>query len=238
MIENVIQTQRALLVWQSPLDQHGSYDRIPVAEIVDHGGVVSFRYFEEDRLNVAKDQGFKGYPGLPFATANGDSTSMDVLIRRLPPKQRDDFGEILERFGLPANGAYSDLSLLAYTGARLTSDTFSICETFDGFEPPFTYLFDVAGYRHNRRESGEIESGDPVRFVRERNNSADANAVRIDRADGSKVGYVNRLQAEKVGEWLDEGAINASVLRINGRVHYPRMFVLAEILDSRGSVKA
>ena len=238
MIENVIQTQRALLVWQSPLDQRGRRDRIPVAEIMDRDGVVSFRYLEEDRLNAAKDQGFKGYPGLPFGTENGDSTSMDVLIRRLPPKQRDDFGEILERFGLPADGAYSDLSLLAYTGARMTSDSFSVCETFDGFEPPFTYLFDVAGYRHNHRESGEVENGDPVRFVRERNNPVDANAVRIDRADGSKVGYVNRLQAEKVGEWLDEGAINATVLRVNGRIQYPRMFVLAEISGARESEKA
>lgn len=238
MIENVIQTQRALLVWQSPLDQRGRRDRIPVAEIVDRDGVVSFRYFEEDRLHVAKGQGFKGYPGLPFGTENGDSTSMDVLIRRLPPKQRDDFGEILERFGLPADGAYSDLSLLAYTGARLTSDSFSVCETFDGFEPPFTYLFDVAGYRHNRRDSGEVENGDPVLFAREPRNRWDEDAVRINRADGSKVGYVNRLQAEKVGEWLDEGPINATVLRINGRIQYPRMFVLAEISGARESEKA
>lgn len=238
MIENPIQTRRALLVWQTPLDQGGSRNRRAVAELVQQEKFVSFRYFNGERIGEAHEAGFRNYPGLPIAADYLDEIAMEVLIHRLPPRNRGDFNQILKNYGLPEDGKYTDLSLLAYTGARLTSDTFSICETFEGFAPPFSYVFDVAGYRRNRRETGEVENGDPVRFVRERDNPVDANAVRIDRADGSKVGYVNRLQAEKVGEWLDEGAVNATVLRINGRVQYPRMFVLAEISDSRESEKA
>lgn len=163
---------------------------------------------------------------------NLDRIAMEVLMHRLPPRNRRDFKEVLRRFGLPADRDYTDLSLLAYTGARLTSDTFSVCDTFDGFEPPFTYVFDVAGYRHHRRNSDEeATDGDQLWFVRERDNPRDREAVRINRADGSQVGYVNRLQSEKVGAWLDQYDIKASVFRINGRAEYPRMFVRAEILD-------
>ena len=233
MIENPIQTQRALLAWQRPLGNGGRRDRCAVAELVQNDDSVSFHYFDKNSIADALNAGFRNHPGLPMDAENLDRIAMEVLMHRLPPKNRKDFKEILRRFGLPADRDYTDLSLLAYTGARLTSDTFSVCETFDGFTPPFTYVFDVASYRHYRRNLGEeVTVGDRLWFVRERDNPKDLDAVRINRADGSQVGYVNRLQSEKVGAWLDQYNIEATVFRINGRVEYPRMFVHAEILDS------
>ena len=232
MIENPVQTRRALLAWQSPLGNSGRRDRYAVAELVQNANSVSFRYFDKDSIADALIAGFRNHPGLPMDADNLDRIAMEVLMHRLPPRNRRDFKEVLRRFGLPADRDYTDLSLLAYTGARLTSDTFSVCDTFDGFEPPFTYVFDVAGYRHHMRSSDEeATDGDQLWFVRERDNPRDREAVRINRADGSQVGYVNRLQSEKVGAWLDQYDIKASVFRINGRAEYPRMFVRAEILD-------
>ena len=230
MIENPIQTRRALLAWQLPLDDSGRRDRYAVAELVQCDDGVSFRYLDKDSIADALIAGFRNHPGLPMDADNLDRIAIEVLMHRLPPRNRRDFKEVLGRFGLPADRDYTDLSLLAYTGARLTSDTFSVCDTFDGFEPPFTYVFDVAGYRHHRRDSDEeATDGDQLWFARERDNPRDRDAVRINRADGSQVGYVNRLQSEKVGVWLDQYDINASVFRINGRAEYPRMFVRAEV---------
>lgn len=237
MILNPTATRRALLVWQRPLDQTGRRDRHAVAELLQLNDRVSFHYFSDEQLAEAREAGFVGYPGLPSDRSDLDRVAVDVLMRRLPPKERGDFGSLLERFGLPPEREYSDLSLLAYTGARLTSDSFSVCETFDGFELPFTYIFDVAGNRHYPSYQ-QLAINEPLRFNREPENLADPNAIRISRVDGTTVGYVNRLQANSVGNWLDEGQITATVFRINGRPEYPRLFVRAEIAPASHSLAA
>ncbi|MBC6442750.1 MAG: HIRAN domain-containing protein [Rhodobacteraceae bacterium] len=167
-----------------------------------------------------------------------DRIASRVLVRCLPSRQRADFPEILERFGLsrdcglpPDQGGCTDLTLLAYTGARLTGDSFEICETFEGFEGRFSYVFDVAGYRYYA-DSNQLEQSEPIFFERERANERDPNAIRLARRGGETVGYVNRLQAETVGRWIDTGSITGRVFRINGRAQYPRLFVRADVETS------
>ncbi|MCY3878724.1 MAG: HIRAN domain-containing protein [Rhodobacteraceae bacterium] len=104
-----------------------------------------------------------------------------------------------------------------------------MCETFDGFEPPFTYLFDVAGNRYDQNRYDQLASGERLCFEREPDNQYDPDAIRIVRSDGTRVGYVNRLQTGPVGRWLDDERISASVFRTNGRIEYPRLFVLAKV---------
>lgn len=238
MIENPIPTERALLIWQRPLDQSGRRDRCAVAELVQGPDQVSFRYFDDERMEQAQEAGFTGYPGLPIGSENLERNSIDVLMRRLPPQGRADFGHMLERFGLPADRSYSPLSLLAYTGARLTSDSFSICETFDGFETPFSYVFDVAGNRHYQEQYADLEIGEPLVFEREPGNSHDPNAVRITRMAGQTVGYVNRWQAEAVSRWLEDCEVKASVFRVNGRREYPRLFATAQVSPASETLAA
>ena len=230
MIENPIHTQRALLVWQRPLGQCDERrDRLAVAELVQGEGQVSFRYFDGGHILNAENEGFSGYPGLPIGSEHLDRIAMGVLIRRLPPKSRADFGEYLETFGLPWSQELPDLTLLAYTGARSTSDSFSICETFDGFQAPFTFIFDVAGSRHYEDNHTALEVGEQLRLEREKQNEYDQNAVSFVRSDGAVVGYVNRLQAKTVGSWLGKFEIKATVFRKNGRAEYTRLFVRAEV---------
>ena len=230
MIENPIYTQRALLVWQRPLGQSDERrDRFAVAELVQCEGQVSFRYFDDSRIVNANKAGFNGYPGLSIGSEHLDQLAMGVLIRRLPPKSRADFGEYLETFGLSRSQELPDLTLLAYTGARSTNDSFSICETFDGFQVPFTFIFDVAGSRHYEDNHTALEVGGQLRLEREEQNEYDQNAVRFVRSDGAVVGYVNRLQAETVGRWLEQFEIKATVFRKNGRAEYTRLFVRAEV---------
>lgn len=231
MIQNPIPTRRALLVWQRPLDESGRRDRCAVAELVEGSEGIGFRYFDQAQLDPACEAGFNEYPGLPVGSSDLNRIASDVLMRRLPPRERADFSELLARFGLPPDQDYTDPTLLAYTGARLTSDSFSICETFDGFEGRFSYVFDVAGSRHYV-DCNQLEQSEAIFFEREPANEHDPNAIRLARGDGETVGYVNRLQAETVGHWIDNGSIIGSVFRVNGRAQYPRLFVRADVETS------
>ena len=199
-----------------------------MAELVKDDDGLGFTY--KDDLDSALEAGFKGYPGLPLAREHESSRATDVLKRRLPPQNRPDFNEFKEQFGLSRNAHFTVLSLLAYTGARLTGDSFGISETFDGFDQPFRYVFDIAGYRHYRQEVLDLAEGDPVIFRHEPTNPDDADAVKVIRQNETGVGYINRMQTGPVLRWIKNGSVDARVFRINGRSAYPRLFVIADIV--------
>ena len=229
MIEHPIHTQRALLAWQRPLGSGGRRNPHAVAKLVQAAGRFSFRYLDDEELEPARLAGFTFHPGLPFGSSELDSDAEEVLVRRLPPRNRLDVDESLQRFGLPPSRECPALTLLAYTGARPTGDSFSVCETFDRFEPPFSYVFDVAGGRHQENLYNQLIPGESLHFERKPGNQHDPNAVRITRNDGTTVGYVNHLQTGEVGRWMDDCRIAARVFRINVRIEYPRFFILADI---------
>ena len=232
----MIPTQRALLVWQTPLrpaEEGGKRDCLvrdhhAVGELVrKKSGKVWFRYFDD--LEAARAQGFRGYPGLRLGRKANEKIGFEALRRRLPPDQRTDYGKILQKFDLPADLDRSDhLTLLAYTGAR-NDDSFSICETFDGFERPFRFLLDLANIKRDGTYDvcAKLTPGEALTFKREPDNPHAPNAVKVVRAadETEKAGYVNHLQAEAVGRWLDEGEITASAFKFSGRSVYPRLFV-------------
>ena len=238
MITEPVQTRRALLTWQRPLEQGSSEQgdsrqRHAVAELVKCGEGLNFSYKSDldpkNNLDSAKEAGFKGYPGLDLDSEHGSSTATDVLKRRLPPQNRPDFKEFMERFGLSTEAYFSILSLLAYTGARLSGDSFGISETFDGFDHPFRYVFDIAGYRHHRKNVLDLDEDEPVLCQPEPANRDDPSAVEVVRQNGARVGYINRMQTLPVLRWLKHGNVDAWVFRINGRSAYPRLFVMADV---------
>ena len=236
MTYELLPTQRALLVWRTPLrpaDEGGGRDCLvrdhhAVGELVrKRSGRVSFQYFDD--LDAARTQGFKGYPGLRLGRKVNEKVGFDLLRRRLPPAERTDFGETLQKFDLPADLDRSDhLTLLAYTGAR-NNDSFSICETFDGFDKPFRFLFDLANVERDGTYDvcAKLKPGDALTFKRDPDNPNNPNAVKVVRADNEKqkAGYVNHLQAEVVCRWLDEGEITASAFKFTERSVYPRLYV-------------
>lgn len=230
MITQPIQTQRALLAWQRPLAEGGARRRYAVAELLQQGRSVSFAYrLDSEDLDAALDAGFRGYPGLPLQYCGDGRTAFDVLRRRLPPPMREDFPEFLEGFGLSPEMGLSDLSQLAYTGAYLTSDSFGIVETFDGFSAPFRYVFDVAGYRWYQCDAPDLAAGEPISFRANPANPHDPGAVEVLCRGDFLIGHINRLQTGPVRAWLTNGSIRARVFRQNGRAAYPRLFVMAEV---------
>ncbi|MBU1286954.1 MAG: HIRAN domain-containing protein [Alphaproteobacteria bacterium] len=117
---------------------------------------------------------------------------------------------------------------------RLASDSFSFAETFDGFDGPFRFIFDVAGYRRREPDHEGLTVGERVNFVAEPTNGFDPHAVQIQRQNGAKLGYVSSLQSARVAGWLRDGAIEVEIFRIDGRPIYPRLFVLADVSPHRG----
>lgn len=231
MIENPIQTERALLTWQRPLSAGGRRDRFAVGEFRQSPDGVIFEYLPEEMLQTARSQGYRSYPGLLPSAERTSSEALSVMMRRLPPRDRSDFPDFMRAFGLSPQADFSDLSLLAYTGARVKSDSdsFGITETFDGFDQPFDYVFDIAGVRHYLATLNATAEEDDVTFRHEANNDFDPRAIEVLNSRGLRLGYLNKLQAPKMLEWLATGSVVARVFRKNGRPDYPRLFVKAQI---------
>lgn len=230
MIETPIQTRRALLTWQTPLGSDGSRIRRAVGELVAEGDGARFRYLIGTApFETAIEEGFTGYPGLPLEAGATYSDALSVFLRRLPSAERSDYDDFLRTFGLSPKARWTGLSVLSYTGARLASDSFSFTETFEGFDRPFRFIFDVAGFRRREPDHSGLSVGEQVRFVAEPTNQFDPHAVQIQRCNGTQLGYVSSLQSARVAAWLREGEIDARIFRINGRPVYPRLFVLADV---------
>ena len=235
MIANPVPTRRANLVWQRQAGSAGGRDCFAVGELVQLEDRVSFRYFEDYMLVSPREQGFVGYDCMPPGDKDNDRLAMKLFRRRLPPSGRGDFGEFLESFGLPADWEHTDLSLLAYTGARRPGDPFSICETFDGFVDPFTYVFDLVDVESFLDACGRLSPGEAVEFSVEPGDGRRPDEVRVSRArDGATLGYVNRVQAGVISRWLDEGLVGASVFRFNHFPKHPRLFVHADVIPAVG----
>jgi len=109
MITDPIQTRRAWLTWQRPLGRtEGPHDKFAVAELAQVDGGVDFRHLDDRTLKDARDAGFASYPALPIeAESFSPELALDVLIRRLPPRRRPDFPDLMETFGLDPNARFS-----------------------------------------------------------------------------------------------------------------------------------
>ena len=62
MINDPIQTRRATLTWQRPLEQDGRRDRVAVAELIQREERVEFSYLDEEHLGPAREAGLTAIP--------------------------------------------------------------------------------------------------------------------------------------------------------------------------------
>jgi hypothetical protein len=227
-IEHVREPCRLLLVWQAA---DGKRARHAVAELLrPETGPVRLRYLTGTTdFEAARAEGFFNFPAFRKPAQTYDLGVVETFMRRLPPRTRGDYAQYLEKFRLRPQTPISDFALLAYTGAKLPSDGFSILDPLDDVKTPCEVLLEVAGFRHVARVSPtEIPVGHAVRFVSEPDNAEDPKAVAVYLGE-ARIGYVPRQQAPAVERLVREGAIEATVERVNGQPERALIYLFTQL---------
>lgn len=233
-IEHVHEPQTLLLVWQGP--EGSSRIRHTVAELRREGASpVRLRYLVgSESFDAARREGFEVYPAFRKAEQTYDLGVVETFMRRLPPRKREDYAQYLEQFRLRPTTEISDFALLAYTGAKLPGDGFSIINPLSPLNGKADVLIEVAGFRHAAEiPLAQLAVGQPVEFVPDDANPHDPEAVAI-YAQGSKLGFVPRQQTTAVRRLLAAGAITARIERINGSQQRPLVYLLCHLDASAG----
>lgn len=224
-ITNLLQPSKLLVSWQ-PAD--GLRSRLVVGEIDLRHTPPTFRYLRGtgDFKEALKNQ-FLGYPAFALDVAEHSRGVLDAFMSRLPSRSRQDFPAFLEQHRLGVD-AISDAQLLAYTGARLPSDSFEIVPVFDGPPVRAEFLLQAAGFRHQGVSPAQIAIGDQVAFRREPHNAHDQFAVSM-HASGMRIGYVNRLLSPTITRWMQDADIAGAVDRVDAYSDRPMVYVLTTV---------
>lgn len=230
-LRHIIEPAGLLLTWQPADEQSSNRTRRAVAKIEkESDGSVSFRYLiGTPDYNQACTDGFQGHPAFSVSQELITSGVTEALLRRLPPRKREDFSDFLTLHRLPHPFEYSDFALLAYTGARLPSDGFAIVPIFEPGVAPCDYILEIAGFRHALgANTADLNIDDPVDFVVEEGNEYDPGAISITHKD-KHIGYVNRLLKDTFKSWMETRKVAAKIERINGKPNRPLVYLRVEI---------
>ena len=231
IIKHLIEFNKLYLVWQADRDPNRL--RYIVAELIRSEDVVVLKYLKNtDDFKKAKSFGFENHPAFTLEQEIHSNGVLETLMLRLPPRKRGDFPKYLELLRLPADreisGKISDFSLLAYSGAKLPGDGFSIAPYFDNLNFPFEFLIEVAGFRHvSGAPLEKIELNSAVTFEPDINNKIDPNAISI-LLNGQKIGYIPRVLTSQFHTWITKGNIRGSIEKKNGSFEKPVLYLFIE----------
>lgn len=234
LIEHTIEPRRLLLVWQAPDGKERT--RLVVGELLRESDTVTFRYLTQtEDFERARELGFSCYPAFRKTDRVYTEGVMDTFMRRLPPRKRGDFAKYLQQWRLVPEKTLSDFALLAYSGARLPTDGFSIDWPLSEVEAPCELLIEVAGFRYQDDVSvDELSVGMPVTFRHEPENIHDNKALAVE-WNGRRIGYVKRTQREAVMRWLRDYDIEANIERLNGTKERPVVYLFCRLRE-KGTV--
>jgi hypothetical protein len=228
-----------ILAWRAPevVDDRTRW-AVGLLRRTDGGGI--FRYFNDQEFtelnggrprSILRSQGYAGYPAFDIAKQPPGGFTENVLeafARRLPPPSRPDFKLILEHYRVRNTATLSTMSLLALTEAKLPSDGFSLIDRLSPTASCLEVVFEIAGHRHNAACRDRLVVGQPLTLKANPTNEHDMHAVRVE-ANGELIGYINRLQAEAVGQWLQCREVSAWLVRLNGKTDHPRAFAFVSV---------
>jgi hypothetical protein len=182
-------------------------------------------------MQRAKGLGFVGYPAFDVNQCEHRGGVLAAFIRRLPPRVRPDFAAYKAQFRLQPDLQLSDFASLAYTGAKLPSDGFTIVDTLEGMSPPCEIVLEVAGYRHYAAKLSKTPTvGEKIELVAEPENKVDKQAIAM-KIGSQTIGYVNRLQTVAFHRWMRDEHVDVVFERLNGPVDRPRAYVFVSVRD-------
>jgi len=125
--------------------------------------------------------------------------------------------------------------LLAVTEAQLPSDGFSLIDPLDSSAAAVDFVFEIAGFRHSMRPVVPFQQGQMLTLIPEPENSWDPSAIQV-MAGGLRIGYVNRLQAATILQWLGTREVQCCIARLNGKQDSPRAYALARVRPLLGAM--
>lgn len=210
---NLLEVNILFLTWQA---QNGRGRRLVVGKIVkDKFNHCNFSYtLDTDDYNSAVTAGFTGFPA--FKIQNDPHLNvLETFMKRLPPRNRNDFKKYLISHFLPENFSGDDFSLLAHTSAKLPSDGFTLIPDLSEPILPFDYVMEVAGTRYHTDhiDLEKLHIGCAVDIVLENSNNQDPNAIAL-YSLGKKIGYVNRLLCSCFRQLEANHQLKAEILKI------------------------
>lgn len=224
-IDHVFEPTRLFLVWTSVAEGVARNRRI-VGELFKKDESYSFRYLKDTPdYHAAVNEGFISFPAF---TINGNEVfdnALSAFMSRIPPRKRQDFSKYLSQYGLPSTFNGSDFALLAYTGARLASDSFELCPDLSTATAPLDIVLEVSGTQYNK-VIGEISENMPVEFIPEPENAHDENAIAI-MTEFGRVGYVSRALNKGFYHLLNKSAVSGSVISTNFKNDKIKILILA-----------
>lgn len=231
MYLNPIEPNRLKVIWQSSGSDRTKY---VVGELVRAGERVSLSYFQNsEQFLRAFAAGFRGHPAFPMRNPCYHENVLEILSRRLPSRQRNDFYLYLIRHNINPDVKISDFALLGYTNGKLPSDGFSFVIDFRFQELPLVFPIEISGFRYHGGMSipTEILLKQHVSFHLDNNNPHDPYAISI-LSDGVVLGYVPRYYAEDIRAWLHWITLSGFVDRIEGPAKKPEVHVMLHVHKS------
>jgi hypothetical protein len=220
------------MTWQPSDEGAPVRTRRIVGEVVPDlvTGDVIFRYLRgTEDFQAAETAGFKGFPAFRLEEIDTRCGVLESLMRRLPPRNREDFADYLRLHGLPSPFPLSDLALLGHTGARLPSDGFALVPEFPLDARPFDYVMEVAGTRHVLAGAlSLLREGDAVSIQPDPENTFESDALVVMHR-GQRIGYVNRAMKSMFLRWMQSCRVSATIERQNGKPHRPLVFVRVSV---------
>jgi hypothetical protein len=237
-IECPSQPTELILAWQAPTSVPDR-TRWAIGKLIYRSSASTFEYFDKrefERLNLGRsisDLGRLGYAGYPaFDLKNATNVFkegvLEAFVRRLPPRSRADFSRYLEHYRYRGGVDVSPMTLLAVTEAKLPSDGFSLIDQLDPMATACDVVFEIAGFRHYASAHLGLVEGAELALSPEPTNQFDPMAIRIN-ANDATIGYVNRLQASAIANWLTNRAVACWLLRMNGTVERPKAYAFVRM---------
>lgn len=229
-LSHLVEPARLLMTWQPTDESASSRTRRIVGEVIwdEIRNTAIFRYLKNtEDFSAAEASGFKGFPAFRLDVEKTDEGVLLSLMRRLPPRNREDFADYLHLHGLAAPFTLSDMALLGYTGARLPSDGFALVPEFPSEINACEYVMEVAGTRHALQHANtltQLQPGDSVSIEPDPKNPIETDALSVI-CHGQRIGYVNRALKPMFHRWLRTGELTVKIVRLNGKPTRPLVYV-------------
>ena len=172
-----------------------------------------FKY-KNPEIDDAKKVGFQYFPGFEDTSKIYENQRLfSNITTRLPNKRREDYLDILNRYGLDVTA--SEFEILTATKGRLITDNFEFVKEFD----KNNIEFDIAGTSHSKDLNKCLEfikENDKVYLIREESNVADPNAIKIVYNYGNNsyhLGYVPRYYSSYLSTLLQSSEDYSAIIK-------------------------